>query len=145
MSVPLMRCAIRVRCVSDVQLINFPQTWGEQRTPGASSSLCVSVKNWQILVCGERYANVRRWQIRSSVHTYVHLVRKRFVKLSSYLCIQGFIQVKILKNAEFMTSLLFFSGSMLSHSSAYFQIDKSLVSYSSTPGGDKDMRPLSFL
>ncbi len=35
MSAPLTRCAIRVQCVSSAQLINFPWTWGEQRTSGA--------------------------------------------------------------------------------------------------------------
>ncbi len=35
MSAPLTRCAVCVRWVFGVRLINFPRTWGEQRTPGA--------------------------------------------------------------------------------------------------------------
>ncbi len=31
-SVPLTRCAIRMHCVFGARLINFPQTWGEQKT-----------------------------------------------------------------------------------------------------------------
>ncbi len=57
------------------QLINFLRTWGEQRTPGASNSLCVRSKNRQILVHSERYANCSRMvQHRftvSSTHTRI--------------------------------------------------------------------------
>ncbi len=46
-------------------------TWCMERTPGASSSLCVRAKNRQILVCGECYANrsrmaQRRFAVRST-------------------------------------------------------------------------------
>ncbi len=34
-SAPLTLCAVRRRRVSNVRLINFLWTWGEQRTPGA--------------------------------------------------------------------------------------------------------------
>ncbi len=43
--------------VLGAQLIKFPQIWDEQRTPGASNSLCVRAKNQQISVSGEWYAN----------------------------------------------------------------------------------------
>ncbi len=84
----LMCCAIRVRRISDAGLINFSWTWGEQRTPGASSSLCVRPKTRQILVRGKWYANrLQTTQHRfalQSTHTHIwfanHLVRS---------CIQG--------------------------------------------------------
>ncbi len=61
---PLTGSAVRVWRINGAQLINFPGTCDEQRTPGAwkettgaSSSLCVRTKNRQTLVRCERYAN----------------------------------------------------------------------------------------
>ncbi len=56
----LTHCAIRVRRIFGARLINFPQTWGKQRTPGSSGSLCVRAKNRQISVRSEWYANHSR-------------------------------------------------------------------------------------
>ncbi len=101
-----MRCAIRVRRIFGARLINFPQSWGEQRTPGTSSSLCVHAKKrtniglWR-MVC-EPFANGAA-QVHSPVHTYAHLVhellvanrlsqtvRERFANHSACSCIRGF-------------------------------------------------------
>ncbi len=54
----ILECAAyTLRCcvwrVFGARLINFLQTWGEQRTPDASSSLCACARKRQILVCGE--------------------------------------------------------------------------------------------
>ncbi len=40
-SMPFTCCIVRVWRVSGARLIHFLRNWGEQRTPGASSSLCV--------------------------------------------------------------------------------------------------------
>ncbi len=65
-SVQLTHCAVHMRCIFSAWLINFPWAWGEQRTPGASSSLCVCAKNWQISVRGEWYANC----FRTALHRF---------------------------------------------------------------------------
>ncbi len=62
-------------CVSGAGLINFTRTRGKQRTPSASSSLCVRTKKWQILVRGEQYASrlrmpQRRFEVPST-HTHI--------------------------------------------------------------------------
>ncbi len=59
-SVPLTRCAVRVRHVVNnfsANLRRAKNTRCMERTPGASSSLCVRAKNRQILVLGKWYAN----------------------------------------------------------------------------------------
>ncbi len=51
-----------------------------ERTPSASSSLCVLTKNRQISVSGEWYAN-RLWMAQrrfTLIDTYTHLVREPF-------------------------------------------------------------------
>ncbi len=50
-----------------------------ERTPGASSSLCVRAKKQQILVHREWYANhSQKAQCRFAILTYVQLVHKPF-------------------------------------------------------------------
>ncbi len=66
--------------VLGARLINFLRTWGEQRTPGASNSLCVCAKNRPISVRGEWYAN----------HCAIHTTRIWFANHSACSCIQGF-------------------------------------------------------
>ncbi len=83
-SAPLTCFAIRVRRISGAQLINFPLTWGEQRTPGARRriqfSLCLRKKptNFGLrqIVC-EPFADYIM-QVCSPIHTYAHLVCKPF-------------------------------------------------------------------
>ncbi len=91
-----------LRC-SSTRLINFPQTWGEQRTPSASSSLCVSTKNQQILIFGEWYANCSQMaQCRfavPSIHTCIW-----FANHSAHSCIRGF-RKKILLCAELLPTI----------------------------------------
>ncbi len=74
-SAPLTRCAVRILRIFGAWLINFLRTWGEQRTPGASGSLCVHAKNRQILVRNKQYANHSRMaQCRfavPSIHTHI--------------------------------------------------------------------------
>ncbi len=48
-----------------------------ERTPGASSSLCVRTKNLQILVHGKPFADGAA-QVRSPIHTYAHLFWELF-------------------------------------------------------------------
>ncbi len=75
-SAPLTHCIICMQRISGTRLINFPRTWGEQRTPNAWSriqfSLC-SCKNRQISVRSERYAKCSQ------------MVQHRFAILSSHM------------------------------------------------------------
>ncbi len=83
-SAPLTCCAICVRRVSGTRLINFPLTWGDQRTLGAwrriQFSLCSCKKpshfGSQRMVC-EPFANGAVY-VCSPVHIYTHLVREPF-------------------------------------------------------------------
>ncbi len=83
-STPLTRWDIRVRRISDAWLINFPRTWGEQRTPNARGRI-------QFPLCSrKKLTNFGLWrtvcksfvdcaaQVRSPVHTYSHLVCEPF-------------------------------------------------------------------
>ncbi len=59
-----------------------------ERTPGASSSLCVHAKNCQILVRGKPFGDGAA-RVRSPVHTYAHLVHKPFMSgLQTIRCIR---------------------------------------------------------
>ncbi len=91
----LTHCAIRVRCISGVQLINFLRTWGEQRIPGAwrriQFSSCLRKK--PINFSSQRtvykpFADGAA-QVRSPIHTYTHLVCERFANHLVRSCIRG--------------------------------------------------------
>ncbi len=78
------RAAYTLHRLRAVWLINFPWTWGEQRTPGAwrriQFSSCLRKKptnfgsRWT--VC-ELFADGAA-QVRSPIHRYAHLVHKPF-------------------------------------------------------------------
>ncbi len=115
-SVPLTHCAICVRRVSGAWLINFPRTWSEQgtpwcmeRTPGASSSLCVCAKFWfatnsMRTVCGWRSAGsqccphirafgsqtVRKYSASSCIRGFRQT--NAFVRRLFGMCVCGFIE-----------------------------------------------------
>ncbi len=86
-SAPLTCWAIRVWRVFGTRLINFPRTWGEQRTPGAWKKhpahpvLFVFAKKLtnfdsRRMVC-EPFADSAA-QVCSPIHIYAHLVREPF-------------------------------------------------------------------
>ncbi len=112
-------CAAPFAC--GARLINFPQTWGEQRTPSAwkghptpSSFLCVRAKNWQISVCGEWYANhsqMARRKFCRPVHTYAHLVCKPFARVREPFGVLVYTRLKVslnLPNISFKLLPVFF-------------------------------------
>ncbi len=83
-------CAtVRMGQVSGARLLNFPQTWGEQRTPNAwrciQFSLCSRKKPTNFssrqMVC-EPFAD-GAVQVHSPIHIYAHLVREPFANHSA--------------------------------------------------------------
>ncbi len=115
-SAPLTHWAVWVRRVSGLQLINFPQTWGEQRTlvhGKDSRRIQLSLCSWkkptnfgsQRTVC-ELFGDDAA-QVRSPIHTYTHLVRERFANHSARSCIQGlrnFNKILIQINKKILTN-----------------------------------------
>ncbi len=99
-SAPLTYCAVCVWCISSAQLINFLQTWGEQRTPSAWKGhpshpvffvLRKKPTNFgsRRMVC-EPFANGTA-QVRSLIHTYTCLVHELFANHLAHSCIRGFL------------------------------------------------------
>ncbi len=72
-----------------------------ERTPGASSSLCVRAKNRQILVRGERYGNRSHMAQCTFAVPSTHM-RIWFVNHSAHLCIRGLrnFEVKYSENSK---------------------------------------------
>ncbi len=89
--------------VRGARLINFPQIWGEQRTPGTwkghlvhpVSSLCVCAKNQQISVHGEWYANHSRIAQRRFAVSSTHMRIWFFAKHLVGSCIRGLRDVDV--------------------------------------------------
>ncbi len=167
MSAPLTCCVVRARRVSGMWLINFPRTWGEQRTPDAwrhiQISLCLGKKltNFDLwrMVC-EPFADSAA-QVCSPVHTHEHLVRDLFAsgsQIIQHACVyEALCDVLISQTTATTTESLPVVTDCFLCVRAFkwiylpfryiiiFQTWQSTLPPSSTPKGDKHRHPLTFL
>ncbi len=105
-SVPLTHCAIRMRRVFGARLINFPQTWGEQRTSGALKGhpahpvLFVFVQKIDKFWFVANGVRTIRWWRSAGSQSHPHIctfgsrtVCKQFVNHLTHSCIWGLTRV----------------------------------------------------